>query len=72
MTETSPKRTRKEAMPADGERVELTRPHTHGGKAYPTGTLITVPTGTAEWLRGQGVIAKTATPQTPSTETTED
>lgn len=56
---TTPKKTtRSPAAPAEGNvSVTLLREHTHAGETLAAGAVITVPTATAQWLRGQGVVA---------------
>lgn len=43
-------------------RIELIKPHTHAGRNYPPGAIITVDSDAAEWLIGNGV-AKAAAPE---------
>lgn len=63
---TTPKKaTRTPAAPAEGnESVTLLREHTHAGEALKAGAVITVSAATAQWLRGQGVVAAEQTTTT--------
>ncbi len=63
---TTPKKTtRTPAAPAEGnESVTLLREHTHAGETLAAGAVITVPAATAQWLRGQGVVAAEQTTTT--------
>lgn len=35
-------------------RIQLTAPHTHAGRQYPTGAMIELPDTKAQWLIGLG------------------
>lgn len=61
---TAPKKLNR--APADGEeKVTLLKEHTHDRVKYEAGDTITVSAATAEWLREQGVVAKTESAETP-------
>ena len=48
--------------------VTLIKPHTHAGKPYPAGAVITVSNEDASWLLGRGIIdpAPEPNPTVPS------
>lgn len=63
---TTPKKTtRTPATAAEGNvTVTLLREHTHAGETLAAGSVINVPAATAQWLRGQGVVAAEQTTTT--------